>query len=307
MFFNPILHFTKKPMKKFLLPSGPIFHFLALLIIASAFSSCTKKDNAPAETFLSSREYMDVAYGSDTAQRYDLYLPAGRSADSTITLVMIHGGAWAEGDKSDFNGFVPVVRQRFPGYAIANINYRLARPGINLFPTQENDLRVVLQQLQQKAKDYGISQKFVLLGASAGGQMALLQAYKYDSPKILAVVDYFGPADMKELYQQSTSQMTQWGLQTLLNGTPLTNPVMYAASSPVNFIDANDPPTIIFHGTNDVVVPIAQSQALKLRLQNNNVISSLNVYQGLGHDIWPEPAMLDSYMKLEAFLQANVR
>ena len=236
----------------------------------------------------------------------DTYLPAGRQTDTTKMIILVHGGAWIEGDKSDFNSFVTVLKQRLPGYAIANINYRLANTGGNYFPTQENDMKAAINFLVEKTNDYHISQKFVLLGASAGAHMALLQAYKYSTPKIKAVVNFFAPSEMVSLYN-SSSLNTQFGLQLLLGGTPGSNPSMYQQSSPINFIDEQDPPTIIFHGDLDMIVNVSQSTTLKNKLQTSGVKNELTVYPGLGHDVWSPAIMNATSDKIEAFIKANVQ
>ena len=73
-----------------------------VFLFTIAFSSCNKgvdvvKESVPALNI------KDVAYGSDAAQKMDIYLPAGRIATTTKVLVFIHGGSWSSGDKSDFN------------------------------------------------------------------------------------------------------------------------------------------------------------------------------------------------------------
>jgi acetyl esterase/lipase len=280
-------------MKRYLLP------LLIVLLV-----SCKKNDSVdqtPAHII------NNASYGSNTAQRMDVYLPAGRSTDSTKMIVMVHGGAWISGDKSDFTFFIPVIQQRFPGYAIANINYRLATTTENHFPTQENDMKAALDYLQQKAADYQVSQKFVLLGASAGAHMALLQAYKYPSPKIRAVVDFFGPTNMSDLYNFYSSNTTTQGIsQMLMGGTPSSNPFLYQQSSPINFVTSQSCPTIIFHGTADVVVPISESTELKNKLSSLGVPNEFIMYPNVGHEIWPTAIMNDAYNKMETFIKTNV-
>ncbi|MGZ8544205.1 MAG: prolyl oligopeptidase family serine peptidase, partial [Flavisolibacter sp.] len=212
-----------------------------------------------------------------------------------------------EGDKADFNQFIPILQQRLPGWAIANINYRLATTFTNHFPTQENDMKAAVDFLVQKSGEYKTSQKFVLLGASAGGHMAMLQAYKYPNPKIKAVVNFFGPADMVSFFNSTTDPSAQIGLQILMGGTPTSNAAIYQQSSPVNFITPQTPPTIILHGDADVVVPIAQSQALISQLQQSGVVHQMVTYPGLGHDIWPQATMTDAFNKIEVFIRANVQ
>ena len=237
----------------------------------------------------------------------DAYLPGGRKTDSTRVVIMIHGGAWSEGDKTDFNPYVTILRQRLPDYAIFNINYRLATPSSNAFPAQENDMKAALNFILQKKSDFQISDKIILLGASSGAHMAMLQAYKNTTPKIRAVIDYFGPSDMSALYSQTTDPYVQFGLQILLGGTPSGNPSMYQQSSPINFVDAQDPPTLIFHGLADDIVPVAQSTSLQQKLQTTSVYNEFYTYPGLGHDIWPDLTMKETFDKAEAFIRAHAQ
>lgn len=276
-----------------------------LFCIVFVFSACQKENTNNTGNNLSAETFSNVAYGSDAAQKMDIYLPAGRHTDSTKMIIMVHGGAWAEGDKAEFDIYVTVLKQRLPNYAIANINYRLATAAANPFPAQENDMKAAINFLVQKSTEYHITQKFVLLGASAGAHMAMLQAYKYTTPKIKAVVSFFGPANMVALYNASTPT-AQFGLQVLLGGTPATNAAMYQQSSPINFIDAQTSPTIIFHGDADVIVNVSQSTAIKNKLQTFGIVNQLTIYPGLGHEIWPAATMTDAFNKIEAFIKANV-
>jgi len=278
-----------------------------LLIISFSivvFISCKKNDvsNGP----LPAQTISNISYGADAAQKMDLYLPAGRTADSTKLVVLVHGGAWSIGDKSDFTSYISTLQQKLPGYAVANINYRLATTSANHFPTQENDMKSAVDFLVSKSTSYHYSQEMVLLGASAGAHMALLQAYKYSSPKILAVVDFFGPTDMTGLYNFYASNTTdQLAFQILMNGTPASNASLYSQSSPINFVTTQSPPTIIFHGSIDNVVPVDQSTSLKNKLLSAGVAAEMTVYPNLGHDVWPAATMDDAFNKIEAFIKAN--
>ena len=132
----------------------------------------------------------------------DIYLPADRRVDSTKILVMIHGGGWTTGDKSDFTSSVDTLKKRLPDYGIFNINYRLSTGINNPFPTQETDVQAAVRYIYGKASDYQVSyKKFVLMGASAGGHLAMLQGYKDSIPvKPQAIVSFFGPSDLLDMY-----------------------------------------------------------------------------------------------------------
>jgi acetyl esterase/lipase len=274
-----------------------------LLSLTVLLISCKKNDSIGT----SAKTLTNVSYGTNAVEKMDIYLPAGRTTDSTKTIVIVHGGAWVSGDKSDFAAFIPVLQQRFPGYAIANVNYKLATTTDNHFPTQENDMKAALDFLVQKATDYQLSQNFILLGASAGGHMALLQAYKYSSPKVLAVVDFFGPTNMTDLYNFYSSNPPEQGLfQLLMNGTPQSNPSLYQQSSPITFVTNHSCPTIIFHGNADVVVPFSESVDLKNELSSAGVANQMITYPNVGHEVWPSNIMTDVYNKMEQFIKTNV-
>lgn len=278
-----------------------------LVIVSFTFLFSCKKETENIVKALPAQTFTDQSYGTDGAQKMDIYLPAGRSSDTTKLIIMIHGGAWVTGDKTDFASFIPILQQRLPSYAIANINYRLATNTSNHFPSQENDMKAAINFLLQQSGNYAFSQKIVLLGASSGAHLAALQAYKYAEPKISAVVDFFGPVDMAALYNSTTIPFNRSIIEGLMNGTPTSNPLLYQQSSPLNFVTNQSSPTIIFHGDKDEVVPVAQSIALKDKLQSLGVTNQLFIYPNQGHDIWSYPIMTDVFDKTEAFIKDNVK
>ena len=139
-----------------------------LLLAIIVISSCKKEDSNNDEMPVT---MLDVSYGASTQQKMDVYLPAGRSTPATKVIIMIHGGGWNTGDKSDFNEYVDSLKKREPSYAIFNLSYRLANTP-DLFPAQEQDIKSALEFIYNKRSEYLISDKFVLIGASAGAHLA---------------------------------------------------------------------------------------------------------------------------------------
>ena len=298
-------------MKVKILFSLPVF-FLVL------FTSCGKGDDGagggPGTTPVAASTTLNVAYGTDPLQKVDIYLPANRTVTTTKVIILIHGGAWIAGDKNDFVANIDSLKNRIPDYAIFNINYRLAVPGFptstNVFPTQENDIKAAVDFIYANRATFLISDKFVLLGVSAGGHLSLLQAYKYQTPKIKAVIDYCGPTNMVAMYNDyPAGSANQLGIGLLMSGTPATNAALYASSSPLTYaITANACPTIIFQGTADLTVnATTQSIALRDKLTTNTVANQYVSYTGLGHvDSWTAPTFTDTYNKIQAFLATYV-
>ena len=270
--------------------------------------SCQKENNGGNNNPVTvpQQTYLNVSYGTDASQNMDVYLPAGRTTAATKVMIMIHGGAWSSGDKTDFNAYVDTLKIRQPDYAIFNINYRLATFAGNFFPTQENDVKAAFDFIVSKTTEYKISQKIVLLGASAGGHLALLQGYKYTSPvKAKAVSDFFGPTDMADLYNHPADPTLLPLLVLLLGGTPATNPAMYQQSSPINFVKAQSPPTIILQGGVDPLVPVSQATSLNAKLQTMSVAHQYVFYPTEGHG-WVGANLTNSFSAIQTFLAANV-
>lgn len=278
------------------------------LITASIilFTSCKKENTGPAPSpGLTALTMKDVSYGGSPEQKMDIYLPAGRKTDSTKVMVLIHGGGWNTGDKSDFDIYVDTLKKREPSYAIFNLNYRLAIAP-NLFPAQELDIKAAVEFIIGRAAEYNISQKIVLIGASAGAHLALLQAYKINTPvKVKAVVDFFGPVDLVSLYNNPPNPLIPPQLFAVTGYTPTTNLTLYQQSSPLNFVTTQSPPTIILHGALDVLVSPSQALILKNELQAKGITYEYVVYPDEGHG-WIGPNLTDSFNRIAAFLAAHV-
>jgi acetyl esterase/lipase len=245
--------------------------------------------------------YQDLGYGDDGLQKMDVYLPSPRNS-KTRMIIIIHGGGWFQGDKSEFDSYVAEFKKRLPGYAIANLNYRLVIKNGNYFPTQENDIVRAIKFLKNKASDYNISTDYILFGMSAGAHLALLQGYKHadvTGPK--GIISFFGAADLQQLYRNSDSAVAA-NLKTSMNATPEGNPAKYAESSPVNFVTAHSAPTLMLHGDQDKLIPIEQAYLLRDKLAGAGVINKLVVYPGQGHG-WTGEELSNSYQEIAEFIK----
>ncbi|MDP5077277.1 MAG: alpha/beta hydrolase, partial [Nonlabens sp.] len=100
--------------------------FLGLLILGTLLPiSCNNETSKPeTEVTLAEKTELNVSYGIDPQQTMDMYLPANRTASTTKTVVIIHGGGWTSGDKNEVNGLVGLVQRALPDHAVINMNYR---------------------------------------------------------------------------------------------------------------------------------------------------------------------------------------
>jgi acetyl esterase/lipase len=272
---------------------------LSLLFLGIACKKESSDNSNAAQT------HIDVSYGTDALQKMDIYLPANRDTSNTKLIVLIHGGAWLEGDKADFN--IPDIKKLLPEYAIANINYRLlTNNGKNTFPAQEEDVKAAISYLAGKQAEYRFSRKFVLLGASAGAHLALLQGYKHANviaPK--AIISYFAPTDLAYLYYHPAQPTISTMLAFIIGFTPAQNASIYATSSPINYVSATSAPTLLLQGDADILVPVEQANLLKDKLNSFGVQNQVIIYPGEQHGFTPA-TMEDSYKRIISFLQQHV-
>jgi acetyl esterase/lipase len=116
----------------------------------------------------------DVAYGSDPAQRLDVYAPA--SAARAPIVLMVHGGAWMLGDKANSGVVANKVGYWLPrGYVVASMNYRMTRPPEPL--EQADDVARAIAFLQKEAPRWGgDGDRLVVAGHSSGAHLVALLA-----------------------------------------------------------------------------------------------------------------------------------
>lgn len=281
-------------------------HFYLALGLVLIISSCTKKDvesvtPGSQNDSLTAISYTDVSYGNEAQQNLDVYLPAHRN-EKTRVVIIIHGGGWNSGDKSDFNSYITEFQKRLPGYAFANLNYRLVTELGNYFPTQEKDVNAAITFLKNKTTEYNISQSFIYLGISAGAHLAMLQAYKHNNvlqPK--GVVSFFGPVDLERLYVNSDESIPDQ-LKFIMNATLDANPNIFFESSPINFVNSNSAPTLMLHGDKDRIVPLEQAYMLQEKLEEKGIFNKLVIYPGQAHG-WGGKDLSDSFFQVETFIK----
>ncbi len=286
-------------MKKYL------FLFVILTPLYFLSTSCSSDDGTPIEEpiFLEAETHLNVSYGQHPRQVYDLYLPEGRTQQNTKVIVLVHGGGWTAGDKSEMGEVVDYFRENHPDYALANINYVLAEVGVPAFPNQFLDLGSVISQLTDQQNELQIKPEFGLVGTSAGAHISMMYAYAYDTTnQVKFVANIVGPTDFTDpFYADNPDFNLVFPLLIDENAYP-SNTNLYEAVSPVYQVSATSSPTIIFYGDQDPLVPLSNGQTLEAVLNAAGVPNSLNVYEGGHGNDWSEADYEDLRLKMEAFM-----
>jgi acetyl esterase/lipase len=249
--------------------------------------------------------HTDLAYADISAtQKLDLYLPTTGSGPYPV-VIMVHGGGFMFGDKSDGAGLTGVDQLLAEGYAVASINYRLS--GEAKYPAQIHDAKAAVRFLRANAGDYNLDpQKFGAWGASAGGNLVALLGTtcgvtELEGPElgnadqsscVQAVVDWFGPIDFLKMDEQfagtgcpQNHNAADSPESQLVGAAIQTVPEVVKTTNPMNYIDGTDAAFLIQHGSADCNIPPVQgkdlAEALTAAIGAENATYTL--IDGAGH------------------------
>jgi glycerophosphoryl diester phosphodiesterase len=280
-----------------------IFLALTLFITSQIFGQTDS--SAPSGYHLPPyRKLSDIRYGrADQNQEMDAYIPL--EYDSAKIILYIHGGGWSGGDKSSD---VPkevieeLVAKR--KYIFVTMNYRLVADGKNLFPAQIEDIQKVLAMLTANARKYNYNgNEFALMGGSAGGHLAMLYAYGYDSAKkIKTVVDFWGPTDLSDKAIRSENKDADEKVVALLGNPDPQAQICLDASPYYRVTKETGVPTILFHGGEDPLVNYTQAEKMYKKLLSLGIPTQYEFYPHEKHGMGAE-ATADVFKKMLGWLE----
>jgi acetyl esterase/lipase len=210
----------------------------------------------------------------DTSLTMDFFPAQDMGTDNTLPapcVIVVHGGSWAGGDSKQLPELNSYLARK--GYNVAAINYRMAPKWQTPAPVE--DIKSAISYLREHAESLQIdTNNFVLLGRSAGSQIALLAAYTMHEPALKGVIDFYGPADMVWGYSIPSNPLimnSRKVMEDYVGGTYKQVPQKYFNCSPIEFVNQQSVPTLIIHGENDVLVSTEHSRKLSEKLNHFGV------------------------------------
>ena len=273
---------------------------LGLLWLLSGCSSLSfAVVNLPTH-FAEVRRDTDLAFGPEARQRLDVYRPPASSPGSHPVIVFCYGGTWTSGSREHYR-FVGTTLAKH-GYVVVIPDYRLY-PAVR-FPAFVEDFALAVAWTQRHIDQYGgDSHRIVLMGHSAGAQMAALVALdpQYlvkagaDPTRIAGLIGLSGPY---ELTPNST----------VLN-TIFAAPYGPQDWQPIRHVSPRAPPTLLIHGSHDRIVWLSNSQHMASALRAAGASVQLHVYPGRGHATtvgalsWVLRARAPTLQDIDAFMR----
>ncbi len=262
----------------------------------------------------------DVVFGKGGERDLTMHvvLPKEKSDKPLPAYVWIHGGGWQGGTKDGgVNQVAPMVMRGFVG---ATIEYRLT--GEAAFPAQIEDCKCAIRYLRANAQKYNIDvDRIAVGGSSAGGHLVALLGtsggvkelegdggWPDQSSRVQAVIDLYGPTDFKVFVTtpgfEGHNRANSPESKLLGGGDVLANDAGIQRVNPITYVDKDDPPFLIIHGTHDRTVPLNQSELMHEALRTAGVDSTLHVIDGAGHG-GPEFSQPEIYKMQLDFLQST--
>jgi len=233
--------------------------------------------------------YESIVYSCQPGYRplfLDLRLPSPGEARHPL-IIWIHGGGWIYGSRRRLppHLFENAVHDQMldAGFAVASVDYRLALEAG--FPGMLLDVKAAIRWLRGHAAEFDLDPARVILwGESAGGHLAVMAGvctkldgvertgeHTEQSEIPTAIVDWYGPVDLTAMAQAdlgadseevgATGDRPEAVLQQSSGWT-------YAELSATTYLRPDVPPVFVGHGTDDQIVPVAQSRTLVAGLRS---------------------------------------
>lgn len=268
---------------------------VALLIFVVTAGSAPGQQRKPLPLPDSVSEHLDLIYAKqgekqDRTMHLDLYLP--KSAGPHPTLLTVHGGGWISGSKQSFRDIAVMLAAR--GYAVANIEYRLAEAA--KFPGAVLDVAAAVRWLRSNAEKYGIDPDHIgAVGGSAGGHLVGMVATtahskKYhdhnsadQSSELQAAVLMGSGVDQVARVKESKSGSIA-NCVIFFGDEYHDNPDIYAEASPITHVSKDTPPLLFLDGGLDN--PGKRYIGMRKKLDALGVTNQLVVIDGAKHGQW---------------------
>ena len=240
------------------------------------------------------RKVLNVPYGQDSdRQKYDVYMPL--NPGSYPAIVVVHGGGWFMGDRSDFalGYLLPFVAH---GYTVVTIGYRLANEAV--FPDPVSDVTAGLKDVLARADQWNIDPARVCMFSGSAGTVITALAALWNPGLVRAVIlrcsilDFPG---MRRQFEELGLQRERFAypdedtsIEALfLGGSTLELPEAAEKANPARYLSPESPYFLLIHGLVDVDTPYLQSVefAKAIREKTGQADKArLVLLPGTGHD-----------------------
>jgi acetyl esterase/lipase len=214
--------------------------------------------------------------GGAVSLSLDVFTPPGhQTSDSRPAIVFFFGGGWSNGSPSQFHPHCEYLASR--GMVAVSAEYRVSSLHGTTPKECVKDGKSAIRYLRENAATLGIDPNRIAAGGgSAGGHVAAstgtLTAYE-ESGENLAISSK--PNALVLFNPVFDNGPTGYGYNTVQ--------AYWQDISPLHNIDATAPPTVVFLGTSDALIPVATAENYKGLMEAEGRRCDLHLYEGQPH------------------------
>lgn len=257
----------------------------------------------------------NLVYGRGGGAELKLDLAMPKAGDGPFpAIVFLHGRGWREGDRQEMNHFIEGVARM--GYVGVTVEYRLVP--LARFPAPVEDCKAAVRWLRANAGEYRIRpERIGVVGFSAGGHLACMLGVtgekdglegtggNPDQPsRVQAVASFFGPTDFST--RDWPRDLEREVIVPFLGASFADKSDVYQRASPITYVTKDAPPFLLFHGTEDELVPVDQSKRLAQKLKSFGVPVQLVLLEGEHHG-FTDAKNQESMKKMMDFLAERLK
>jgi acetyl esterase len=255
---------------------------LALVFSMTNAFSATPRSTPSSPSPFEIRRNIEFARVEGTSLHLDACIP--QAVTSAPAAIIVHGGGWVRGNREI--DVAPLFKPLSDaGFAWFSIDYRLATD-VTQFGAGIDDVEQAVRFVDAHAAEFHIDPaRIALIGESAGGQLAAMAALRRSAPAVQAVVALYAPTDLVTLVKDSDYIPAR--IRQSVQGTPWEALLMagLAQLSPINNVRRDMPAFLFIHGTDDPLVPFAQSRDMCARMRSAGASCEVFPVEGAGHGI----------------------
>lgn len=242
----------------------------------------------------------------------DIYQPTGPRLG--IGVLLVHGGGWREGSREMVVGQAHALASQ--GFTCVACEYRLTPEAP--WPAQLQDVKCAVRFMRASAETLGIDPaRICALGNSAGAHLVLMLGgtpgvaefegdggHAGKSSAVSAIIAVYAPT----VFRSGDARVSGSVPATALLGQGADDAAV-AAISPMTYVRADFPPTILLHGTGDKVVPVSASIRFYEALAAVGAKVDMHLYAEMPHGWarraeWTGPTMAEAGVFLKRYVVA---
>lgn len=243
----------------------------------------------------------------------DAFSPINKSSKKVPGVIMIHGGGWRSGSRSQHYPLAESLAHL--GYVCFTPEYRLSTEA--LFPAAVYDIKAAIRWVKANAFRFNVdTAKIAIAGFSAGGELAAFMATTGNMPlfegcncnqgmstNVQALINIDGTLSFVNAESGEGNDKNSTSAATYWFGYPKkNNEVLWKAASPLTYVSCQTPPSLFLNSS----LPRMHAG----REEYINVLDSCKIYsqvrdfEGAPHsfclfDPWFEPTVkyMDDFLK----------